>query len=1262
MFRFAIDRGGTFTDVYAELPDGTATVTKLLSEDPAYPDAPREGIRRILAEYSGEDHPANKAIDTSRIESIRMGTTVATNALLERKGEPIALVITKGLRDLLHIGNQSRPKIFDLKIDIPDVLYSAVVEVSGRMILADDGEIEGATGEKLHEVTPLDLDEIRKSLQEAFDSGLRSLAVVLMHSYLCDTHEQEVGKIAKDIGFTHISLSSDVMQMAKIVPRGYTACADAYLTPCIKKYLQSFTSGFKNNLKGVPVLFMQSDGGLTPMESFVGSRAIVSGPAGGVVGYSLTAYNKEDNVPVIGFDMGGTSTDVSRFGGTYEHVFETVIAGITIQAPQMDIATVASGGGSRLFFRDGMFVVGPESAGSHPGPTCYRKGGPLTVTDANLVLGRLRVEDFPNIFGENHDQPLDVEASHKAFEALTKEVNAYMQSVAQQEMENGNESAVVKKMTKYEVALGFIRVANESMCRPIRALTQAKGHNITRHILSCFGGAGGQHACSIARALGMSKIHVSKYSGILSAYGLAAADVVHEVQHPMATVLKQVEYDALWARLCTVAEEAVQQLLSKGFSKENIDVEPFLNLRYKKTDCSLMTCPEELVHISLESLKERNHVAAALFFDAFTTNYKREFGFSIPDREIIVDDVRVRATGRTSHAKQNALSPRNGELKARRHGEIVFESAVPVDTPIFVLDDLRHGDEICGPALICASTSTVLVEPDCTASITTTGDIEITIGEGKPKPITTDLNVIHLSVFQHRFMTIAEQMGRALERTAISTNIKERLDFSCALFSPDGGLVANAPHIPVHLGAMQEAVRYQIETVKDIQPGDVLVSNHPEAGGSHLPDITVITPVFREGIKEPLFWVASRGHHADIGGITPGSMPPNSTKLTEEGAAIKSFKLVQDGVFQEEGITSLLMEPAKYPGSSGTRNLVENIADLKAQVAANHRGMLLMNELMDAMTVEVVQAYMHHIQENAEVAVRNMLRKVAQETEEEFHTDTLTCTDYLDDGTPISLKVTLDKKEGTAVFDFEGTGCQVYGNLNTPRAIVYSAIIYSLRCMVGHEVPLNQGCLAPVTINIPHGSVLWPDDTAAVVGGNVLTSQRVCDVVLKAFRACADSQGCMNNLTFGNARCGYYETIGGGSGAGKNWHGRSGVHTHMTNTRITDPEVVERRYPVTVQQFRLRDNSGGKGLFHGGDGLVRELMFHDALTVSILSERRSCSPHGIEGGEDGARGINHLIKSDGRTVNLGGKASVQVEKGDRLLILTPGGGGFGKKK
>ena len=1328
-FRFAIDRGGTFTDVYAELPNnGGVRVLKLLSVDPAYPDAPTEGIRRVLEACTGESYPRGQPIDPACIGAIRMGTTVATNALLERKGEPVALVISRGLRDLLAIGNQARPKLFDLSMRAPDVLYEHVVEADGRLVLDKTGPIQGATGERLCEEEPLNESKLRTALAGVRAKGIRSLAVVLMHSYLYPAHEERVGEVAREMGFDHVSLSSEVMPMVKIVPRGHTALADAYLTPCIKRYLEGFTAGFRGGLHGVPVAFMQSDGGLTPMASFIGSRAIVSGPAGGVVGYATTAYDEEavgGPPPVIGFDMGGTSTDVSRYGGgAYEHVFESTTAGVTIQSPQLDINTVAAGGGSRLFFRAGMFVVGPESAGAHPGPACYRKGGPATVTDANLVLGRLRVEQFPRIFGPKRDAPLDVEASHRALERLATEVNTH-------ERDQGRPDMSIEA-----VALGFVRVANEAMCRPIRELTQSRGYDASHHRLACFGGAGGQHACAVARALGMGDIHVARHSGILSAYGIAVADVVEEAQGPCACELVPEQAPQLLKALRELAETCCKRLKAQGFADEALYVEPYLNVRYDRTNCALMTPPgrggdrqgsygEKSVSGSSSSftLAEFNALTAQVIEGTasnFTHQYAREFGFTIPGRALVVDDLRVRATGRiaTSTRSPRSLLPAADSSFSdtataaapapTANQPVVFEGADGVAethaTPVYSLEGLAAGHTLAGPVLIVEANSTILVEPGCQATVTSVGDVVVRVGGAMARHASTALDLVQLSLFQHRFMTIAEQMGRSLQRTSISTNIKERLDFSCALFGPDGGLVANAPHIPVHLGAMQEAVRYQIENAsssvgggdKDtisggggggIREGDVLVSNHPKAGGSHLPDITVITPVFRKGHATPLFWVAARGHHADIGGSTPGSMPAHSHSLREEGAAITSFHLVRGGRFDEAGITALLQAPAREPGCSGTRNLADNLADLKAQVAANNRGIQLVNALMDETSAEVVVAYMGHIQENAELAVREMLREVAANVPDDAvssspstatvaapkggegegedgakkRTAVLHAEDFLDDGSPIRLRVEINRASGDAIFDFDGTGAQLLGNLNAPRAVTYSAIIYCLRCMIGHDIPLNQGCLGPVQIKIPQGSLLWPHDEAAVVGGNVLTSQRVVDVVLRAFGSCAASQGCMNNVTFGDESVGYYETVCGGGGAGPGWHGRSGIHSHMTNTRITDPEILERRYPVVLQAFHLRSDTGGAGKWRGGDGVVRELRFLRPLSLSVLTERRVFAPYGMAGGSPGARGHNYLLRAaTGERISLGSKARLDVATGDVFRLETPGGGGYGK--
>ncbi|KNC80129.1 5-oxoprolinase, variant [Sphaeroforma arctica JP610] len=1207
-----------------------------------------------------------------------MGTTVATNALLERKGEPFTFVTTKGFKDLLHIGTQSRPNIFDIRVEIPEVLHESVIEVDERVVLQQneqDGitgeEEEGVTGDRLIIEKGLDETQVREQLQEVYARGIRSLAVALMHSYTFQTHEKRIEKIAKDIGFTHVSLSSTVMPMAKIVPRGYTACADAYLTPCIKRYVEGFCSGFENGLQGVSVMFMQSDGGMTAMEDFSGARAILSGPAGGVVGYSKAAYYDTDKIdealeskakkprldspsPVIGFDMGGTSTDVSRFAGSFDHVFETITAGISIQAPQLDINTVAAGGGSRLFFRSGMFVVGPESVGAHPGPVCYRKGGPLAVTDANLLLGRIRADQFPSIFGPNEDLPLDVEGTRAAFTAFTSEINSFNK-------EHYAGEGTYTHLSPQDVALGFIKVANEAMCRPIRALTQARGHDTTTHVLACFGGAGGQHACAVARNLGMGRIKIHKYAGILSAYGLSLADVVEEAQEPVSCVYGEDTYSSLRDRMQRLCTEASGVLTAKGFSEDDISLRLFLHMRYEKTDCALMVESPELVDVGLRT--NWDEIAMGGFATAFLREYKQEFGFVIGARPILIDNVRVRASASVKTHERSTLAANNQsppDRDSQPHVECYFEGGAR-STALYKLSELPPNAVVEGPAIILDQLSTLLVEPHCTAYITDKGNTEIKLGDrgdiAKSRNDGSKVDPIMLGVFSHRFMSIAEQMGRVLQRTSISTNIKERLDFSCALFSPDGGLVANAPHIPVHLGSMQAAIQYQIQQrAAEMRPGDVLVTNHPAAGGSHLPDITVITPIFEKDGNSIVFFVASRGHHSDIGGITPGSMPPHSRTIEDEGVAIKSYFLVREYVFQEEGITQLLTD-------AKTRNLSDNLSDLQAQVAANNQGISLVQELMQEYGRAYVHAYMYHIQKHAAEAVREMLKQVGRRLAKDGQESvSFSAEDFMDDGSRINLAVSINTTDGTAVFDFNGTTEQVYGNLNAPKSIVYSAVIYCLRCLIREDVPLNQGCLDPVEVIVPDNSLLSPSPHAAVVGGNVLTSQRVVDTIFRAFGAVSASQGCMNNLTLGDDIFGYYETISGGSGAGPGWHGRSGVHTHMTNTRITDPEILEQRYPMILRQFSLRANSGGAGRFRGGDGVIREIEFRRKLTVSLLTERRVTQPYGLDGGQPGARGHNLLIQRNGNRMNMGGKNSFSVCTGDRLRIESPGGGGFGTKK
>ena len=1326
--RIAIDRGGTFTDCVGNPGTGKMeddVLIKLLSVDPSnYDDAPLEGIRRLLSRFQGKEIPRGEPLDTSSIESIRMGTTVATNALLERKGEDIAMVVTKGFKDCLEIGNQSRPNIFDLAIRKPEVLYKRVVEIDERVTLEDYAEdptrhqtevddsksdselVKGLSGETVRVLQKPDHEHIRKQLQEVFDSGLRSIAVCLMHGYTFPEHEATVGKIAREIGFEHVSLSHELMPMIKLVPRATSACADAYLTPAIRKYIDGFQKGFAGGLgsesvkkeegsKGARCEFMQSDGGLVDVDGFSGLRAILSGPAGGVVGYALTSYDPATKTPVIGFDMGGTSTDVSRYGsGKYDHVFETTTAGVTIQSPQLDINTVAAGGGSRLFWRNGLFVVGPESASAHPGPACYRKGGPLTITDANLFLGRLLPDFFPKIFGKNEDEGLDEQASKSLFEELTKQIN---EDIA------GSKD---KSMSLDEVAYGFIKIANETMTRPIRSLTEARGHDTSKHRLATFGGAGGQHAVAIAEALGISQILVHRYSSVLSAYGMALADVVDERQEPESTVWesdKQAETRRhLQDKMLELMKKSGATLKDQGFGDEELHFENYLNMRYRGTESALM-----ILKPTDEEAQNEFDGDSWAFGKAFVKQHEQEFGFTLPDRDIIVDDVRVRGIGKTFEGLEKTVDQQLKDITPKdvAKGEKVYGSKSVYfeggrqETSIYKLEDLAVGDRIQGPAIIADGTQTIVVTPNATALLIDT-HVVINVGESSTaeKQLTTkEVDPIMLSIFSHRFMAIAEQMGRALQKTSVSTNVKERLDYSCALFDADGGLVANAPHLPVHLGSMSTCVKKQSELWRGkLKKGDVLVSNHPMFGGTHLPDITVITPSFSG--DNIVFYVASRAHHADIGGILPGSMPPHSRELYQEGAAIKSEKLVSQGHFDEERITELLLkEPAKHPGCSGTRCLADNINDLKAQVAANQKGINLISSLIADYGEDVVQFYMHNIQDNAELSVRNLLREVSGR----FSGQDLSATDYMDDGSPIKLKITIDADKGEAVFDFTGTGPEVYGNINAPQAVTYSAIIYCLRCLIKEDIPLNQGCLAPVKVIIPPKSFLSPSGSAAVVGGNVLTSQRVTDVILKAFQACAASQGDCNNLTFGFGGnvsgeeevkgFGYYETIAGGSGAGSEWDGTNGVHTHMTNTRITDSEVFERRYPVLLREFSLRDGSGGRGQHKGGDGVVRDIEFRIPVQVSILSERRVYHPYGLAGGEDAqcgqniwVRGVPKLEGSDAdfdtdrgnekgssspstssssqeeiRYINLGGKNTASMQAGDRIIINTPGGGGWG---
>ncbi|EDO18013.1 hypothetical protein Kpol_1054p61 [Vanderwaltozyma polyspora DSM 70294] len=1271
-YRIAIDRGGTFTDCIGNPGTGKHeddVVIKLLSVDPQnYPDAPLEGIRRLLEVFEGKKIPRNIPLDISKVQSIRMGTTLATNCALERNGERCALITTKGFRDILKIGDQTRPNIFDLEIRRPKPVYDVVLEVDERITLEDysedpltrksnpnhmKGTYKGKSGEIIRVLKTPDENSVRSMLSILYSSGIRSIAVAFLYSYTYPDHEEFVGNIAQEIGFKHVSLSSEISPMIKFLPRAHSAVADAYLTPVIKSYLESISKGLKNSAN-TSIQFMHSDGGLVDASNFSGLKSILSGPAGGVVGYSNTSYDAENQIPLIGFDMGGTSTDISRFGnGKFDHIFETVTAGIVIQSPQLDIHTVAAGGSSRLFWENGLFRVGPESATADPGPSCYRKGGPLTITDANLYLGRLIPELFPKIFGPNEDQSLDYEITCKKFDDLRDIINRDLGS----------------HLSTDDVAYGFIKVANESMARPIRAITEAKGYNVSDHRLVAFGGAGGQHAVSVAKSLGIGTILVHRYSSILSAYGIFLADIVEEKQEPCSYILSDSNIgNFLEKKFSTMIDNCKMILKRQDIDENNIKIEKYLNLRYEGTETGLMT---------LQKSKEWK------FEEWFEQNHKREFGFAFNNKKIIVDDIRVRAIGKTKIRKEDTVDTQlnkyqNLDIDTKNYAslfkDIYFEGG-RISTPVFNISNLPLGSIISGPAVLADNTQTNIIPPNTEAKILKTHVyIKILERNELENRFLDSINPILLSIFSHRFMDIAEQMGTQLRKTAVSTNVKERLDFSCALFDADGNLVANAPHVPVHLGSMSTCIRLQAEHWKNkLKPGDVIVTNHPDMGGTHLPDITVISPNFSSD-GELLFYVASRAHHAEIGGILPGSVPPNSKELYEEGAIVYSELLVSGYVFQEELVYKLFVdEPAKYPNCSGSRRISDNISDLKAQVAANTKGLQLLENLVTEYSPNIVLKYMVAIQDNACDTIKRTLEQLVKH----FGKSVFSGHDYMDDGSKIELSIRLDIEKEKYLFDFSGTSPQVYGNLNAPEAITNSAILYCLRCLVGEDIPLNQGCLKPITIKIPKGSILSPNKGAAVVGGNVLTSQRVTDVILKTFGIMADSQGDCNNFTFGTGGgkdkdgnllngFGYYETICGGAGAGlpswrsDGWNGASAVHTNMTNTRMTDTEVLERRYPVLLREFSIRKGSGGNGKYNGGDGVIRDIEFREIITASILSERRVLAPQGINGGQNGKRGKNLWIRKDtGAVINVGGKNTFVANIGDRFIIQTPGGGGCG---
>lgn len=1271
--KIAIDRGGTFTDVFYKY--GTSErAFKLLSVDPSnYSDANIEGIRRVLEEVSGEVIPRGKRLDTSFISSIRLGTTVATNALLERKGAPCALVTTKGFKDLLHIGDQSRPDLFALNIVKSGVLFKSVVEADERVTmpafaadptgydaqdLVDDKEyVRGETKEVFQILKPLDTEALITDLKQLKEDGIDSVAIVFIHGYNYQEHEKQAGKIAKDLGFKHISMSHEIFPVIKAVPRGQSTVVDAYLTPIIKDYIKSLLDGFEKGFeKHTRIEFIQSDGGLCSWEKFTGLKSLLSGPAGGVVGEAKTCYDADSKIPIIGFDMGGTSTDVSRYAGDFEFSFESTTAGIKIASPQLDINTVAAGGGSILSYKNGIFIVGPESASAHPGPACYRKGGPLTITDANLFTGRILPEFFPKIFGPNEDQPLDYEVTKKKFEELAELIN--------------KENPSMKKSPQ-EIALGFLDVANFQMSKPIRELTDAKGFDVSSHTLASFGGAGGQHALSIAKILKIKRVVIHKHSSILSAYGISLADIVTDLQEPCAAVYSQKSRDTLIMDCVRLKEKCLKNLVSQGVTVSSINYKIYLNMGYKGSDTRIMI---------LEP-KDGD------FLKAFYEIHEREFAFNDKDKDILVSDIRVRATGNTSETWSERSAYKDYETTEKafvqsgmeeKVTEIYFDEGL-LPSKFYFLDKLKVGTMIPGPALILDNNQTLLVTPGSVATILPR-HVVMDVDVGSSIAVTTNyVDPIQLAIFANRFMSIAEEMSRTLQKISVSANIKERMDYSCALFDNEGNLTANAPNVPVHLGSMSAAIRYQLERWKDdLQDGDILCTNSPIVGGTHLPDITIISPVFFEGKIQ--FVVAARAHHSEIGGTAPGSSSSYAREIYEEGVNIESWKIVSKGKFDYDGLKEHFVEVPRSHGVSGTRNIDDNLSDLKAQIASNQRGINLLKELFSEYGSETVLFYMRNIKKTAESAVREFLKTYAAENKGRFP---LTAVDYMDDGSRIQVKIDIDEKSGSAVFDFTGTSLESYSNLNAPKSITYSTVIYVLRCLVNMDIPLNQGCLDPCTVIIPDNSLINPSKFAAVCAGNGMTSQRITDCLFKAFGLTSATGGCMNGLNFGTGGLdengnmvkgyGYTETIGQGNcagiivkdGAKIGFNGFSGTQTNMTNTKITDPEIFEQRYPVMLIQYAIRKNSGGKGKWRGGDGLVREICFTSPVHVSLVTQRRVFSPWGVYGGEDGKRGINKLGRNRGngfiQWIQLPSLAEISMRKGDILWVATPGGGGFGKE-
>ena len=1193
MWEFWIDRGGTFTDVVARQPDGTLATMKLLSEAPEhYDDAAVEAIRRFL------DVAPDAPVPADRIAAVKMGTTVATNALLERKGARTVLVTTAGFADLLRIGYQNRPRLFDLDIRLPDLLHECVIEARER--LAPNGDI----------LTPLDEAGVLAALEAARADGIQSVAIALMHGYRHPDHENRIAVLARQAGFSQVSVSSTVSPLAKLVSRGDTTVVDAYLSPVLRRYVGLVETGLGGGNASVALSFMQSNGGLTDARLFQGKDAILSGPAGGVVGMvrsaEMAGFDK-----LIGFDMGGTSTDVCHYAGDYERSYETEVAGVRMRAPMMDIHTVAAGGGSILAFEHGRLRVGPESAGANPGPAAYRRGGPLTVTDCNVMLGKIAPDRFPHVFGPNADEPLDAAIVETKFRTLARRI--------------ADETGTPERSPE-ELAEGFLAIAVTNMANAIKKISVERGHDVTRYTLNCFGGAGGQHACLVADELGMDRVFIHPFAGVLSAFGMGLAPV---------TAMRQVTIDRpigddtrLREAAAALAGDAQAELLKQGFAAQTIRTSLVAHVRVAGS--------HEALPVSF--------AAPSAMAEEFAEAHRQRFGFAHHGADLVVEMLSAEARAETG---QSATAGAAYATDIAETGKAqVFTDGAKRDIPVVDRRTLNTESRVAGPAIITEPTGTNMIEPGWTARADTLGNLIIERTTPRPQRIAigTTCDPVMLEVFNNLYMSIATQMGVTLANTAFSVNIRERLDFSCAIFDASGGLVANAPHVPVHLGSMGESVASILRDNRDtMKPGDVFMMNDPYDGGTHLPDVTVVTPVFDEQ-GDMVFAVASRGHHADIGGRTPGSAPPDSRHIDEEGVLIRNVRLVDGGRFDEDAVRSLLAS-AHYPA----RNPDQNIADLKAQIAANATGSRELMKLVATFGRETVAAYMTHVQDNAEESVRRVIGNLRDGRH----------VHVIDDGSQIAVSITVDRDNRKAVIDFTGTSPQNPRNYNAPRAICRAVVLYVFRTLVGADIPLNDGCLKPLDIIIPEHSMINPEAPAAVIAGNTEVSQAIAEALYGALGVLAGSQGTMNNFVYGNDDFQNYETICGGAGAGPDFDGASAVHTHMTNTRMTDPEILENRFPLMVERFAIRRGSGGQGRHRGGDGIERVIRFDAPVTVTVLSSSRLNGPRGMEGGHPGKTGHNLVIRANGDTIMLDGNDTAELAPGDRFVMETPGGGGWG---